>query len=415
VASVAPYGRWRARYQEGRRAVTKTFIKQADAQRWLDESLRANGARAGGRVVAWDRWRARYRDPSGRQWTRVFELQKDAQRWLDEATAGLVTGQWVAPDAGRVTFRQYAEQWRAAQFHRPTTAAHVETMLRKWAYPALGDLPLAQVTPGQVQAWAKGISASLQPSTVQVAHGLVSAVFRAAVRDRKVTANPCEGTRLPRRDARRIEPLPIEVVTALVDASPARWSAMVVLAAGAGLRHGECLGLSVDRVDFLRRKLIVDRQLVTVPGSPPTLSPPKTRASVREVPLPTVVGEALARHLELYGTGEHGLLFVTPNGQPMRRTAYSAAVWRPTVAASGVPSSTRFHDLRHHYASLLIRHGESVKVVQARLGHASAAETLDTYSHLWPDSDDRTLEAVDAVLGVALREAPSRHEEGRSS
>jgi integrase len=51
------------------------------------------------------------------------------------------------------------------------------------------------------------------------------------------------------------------------------------------------------------------------------------------------------------------------------------------------------HDLRHYYASLLIRHGESVKTVQRRLGHATAAETLDTYSHLWPDSDDRTREA----------------------
>lgn len=50
---------------------------------------------------------------------------------------------------------------------------------------------------------------------------------------------------------------------------------------------------------------------------------------------------------------------------------------------------------------LLIRHGESVKVVQARLGHASAAETLDTYSHLWPDSEDRTRQAVDSVLGSA--------------
>ena len=57
------------------------------------------------------------------------------------------------------------------------------------------------------------------------------------------------------------------------------------------------------------------------------------------------------------------------------------------------------HGLRHFYASLLIRHGESVKTVQARLGHASAAETLDTYSHLWPDSDDRTRAAVDSVLG----------------
>ncbi len=61
-------------------------------------------------------------------------------------------------------------------------------------------------------------------------------------------------------------------------------------------------------------------------------------------------------------------------------------------------SGVTFHSLRHFYASLLIRHGESVKTVQARLGHASAAETLDTHSHLWPDSDDRTRAAVDAVM-----------------
>jgi integrase len=61
-------------------------------------------------------------------------------------------------------------------------------------------------------------------------------------------------------------------------------------------------------------------------------------------------------------------------------------------------SGTGMHALRHYCASLLIRFGESVKTVQARLGHASAAETLDTYSHLWPDSDDRTREAIDSVL-----------------
>jgi integrase len=68
------------------------------------------------------------------------------------------------------------------------------------------------------------------------------------------------------------------------------------------------------------------------------------------------------------------------------------------VKAAGAPAGTGFHQLRHFYASLLIRHGESVKTVQARLGHASASETLDTYSHLWPDSDDRTRTAVDSVL-----------------
>ena len=67
---------------------------------------------------------------------------------------------------------------------------------------------------------------------------------------------------------------------------------------------------------------------------------------------------------------------------------------------AGLPTGTRFHDLRHYYASLLIRHGESVKTVQVRLGHASARETLDTYSHLWPDSEDATRAAIDAVLGA---------------
>ena len=74
---------------------------------------------------------------------------------------------------------------------------------------------------------------------------------------------------------------------------------------------------------------------------------------------------------------------------------------------AGLPSSATFHDCRHYYASLLIRHGESVKTVQARLGHASAAETLDTYSHLWPDSEDRTRRAVDEVLLP-----PERKEQG---
>jgi len=58
----------------------------------------------------------------------------------------------------------------------------------------------------------------------------------------------------------------------------------------------------------------------------------------------------------------------------------------------------RFHELRHYHASLLIRHGESVKTVQARLGHASAVETLNTYAHLWPDSEDRTRSAIDEVF-----------------
>ncbi|WP_336922382.1 tyrosine-type recombinase/integrase [Aquipuribacter sp. SD81] len=345
------------------------------------------------------RWRARYRGPDGRERARHFDRKVDATRWLDEATAGIVTGQWVDPRAGRQTFRQYAEQWRAAQVHRPSSAAHVETMLRRHVYPVLGDLPLSSVVPSTVQAWVKGLV--LAPSTVQVVHGIVAGVFRAAVRDRRIASNPCEGTRLPKRERHRVDPLTVEQVAALAEAAAPQWRACVVLGAGAGLRNGEALGLTVDRVDFLRRSLLVDRQLVTVPGTPPRLGPPKTAASVRTVPLPSVVLDELARHVERHGTGPDGLLFVGAQRQAMTRTAFGN-LWRPLVARSGLPDGTRFHDLRHHYASLLIRHGESVKTVQARLGHASAAETLDTYSHLWPDSDDRTRDAVQGALGAAL-------------
>jgi integrase len=111
-----------------------------------------------------------------------------------------------------------------------------------------------------------------------------------------------------------------------------------------------------------------------------------------------VVLDELAAHVAGYEPGWGGLLFTTPSGGPIWRSTW-AQTWATAVRRAGLPTGTRFHDLRHYYASLLIRHGESMKVVQARLGHASASETLDTYSHLWPDSEDRTREAVDAVLG----------------
>jgi integrase len=69
-------------------------------------------------------------------------------------------------------------------------------------------------------------------------------------------------------------------------------------------------------------------------------------------------------------------------------------------AVDGLPAGFRFHDLRHYFASLLIESGASVKVVQARMRHASAKTTLDVYGHLWPDSDEATRTAVETVLAA---------------
>ncbi len=337
-----------------------------------------------------------------REHSKHFTRKVDAQRWLDEVTASVVTGTYVDPKAGRMTFEEYAERWRAAQVHRPASQAHVETMLRRHAYPTLGSRPLSSILPSDVQAWVKRLSVdepgrrALAPSTIGVVHSIVATIMKAAVRDRRIVANPCDGTRLPRRERVKVVPPTTEQVDAMRDAMPPELRALVTFAAGTGMRQGELLGLTVDRLDMLRREVHVDRQLVKIAGERPRFGPPKTDASVRSIPLPQVVVDAVAAHLAAYPPGRDGLVF-TIDGEPITRQAFGH-LWRPIARAAGLPPRTGLHALRHYYASLLIRYGESVKTVQARLGHASAAETLDTYSHLWPDSDDRTREAIDSVL-----------------
>lgn len=341
------------------------------------------------------RWLARYVDDRGVEHTKSFTRKVDAGRWLDGQTAAVVSGTHVDPRAGDITLREYAEHWRKIQVQRPSSQAHIESMLRRHAYPTLGDRPISSILPSDIQAWVKSLE--LAPATIGVVHGIVSTIFKSAIRDRRIIGNPCEGSRLPKVERKPIAPLTTDQVNAVRDELPAELRALVTLAAGTGMRQGECFGLTVDRVKFLERTVIVDRQLVTVAGQAPTFGPPKTQASNRTIPLPQVVVDALAAHLAAFPAEPDGLIF-TIAGKPITRSVFGHK-WRSAVDTGGLPTGTGFHGLRHYYASLLIRHGESVKTVQARLGHASAVETLDTYSHLWPDSDDRTRDAIDSVLG----------------
>jgi integrase len=245
----------------------------------------------------------------------------------------------------------------------------------------------------------------LQPATVERVYRLAVRIFHAAMRDRLIAIDPCVGVRLPRVEPARVVPLTVGEVERLAGAIAPRYQALVILGATAGLRQGEAFGLTVDRVDFLRRTIKVDRQLVLLPGAPPRFGPPKTRTSHRVVPVDQVTTAALAAHLEEFPTdGVEGLVFTASEGGPLRRNRFSERVWRPAIQASGLPVGVTFHDLRHFYASLLIRYGESITTIQARLGHATAAETLGTYGHLWPDSEDRTRAAVaEAFAGRLVR------------
>jgi len=347
------------------------------------------------------RWRVRFRTPEGRDRSRVFPRREDALNFIVSVEHSKRAGAYIDPAAGKILFRDYAEQWRGVQAqHRPSTAAQVETSLRRHVYPFIGSRHLRTILPSDIQGWVAGRAESLAPATVERVYRLVVSVFRAAVRDRLLATHPCVDVRLPRVNEARVRPLTVEAVDKLASAIDRRYRALVILGAASGLRQGEAFGLTVDRVDFLRRTVTVDRQLVLMPGGPPRFGPPKTNSSHRTVPVPQFVTETLAAHLAEFGHGPDGLIFTMPEGGPMRRNRFSERIWQPAVRAAA--AQVTFHDLRHFYASALIRHGESVKTVQARLGHATAVETLNVYGHLWPDSEDRTRTAVDELLGAVF-------------
>jgi integrase len=150
-----------------------------------------------------------------------------------------------------------------------------------------------------------------------------------------------------------------------------------VLAAGTGLRQGECFGLSVDRVDFLHHQVRVNRQLLGAKGGVPEFGPPKSKAGFRNVPLPDVVSTVLAEHLARYRRGSSDLIFTSSYGTPLRRNT-AGEMWHRAARKAELPEWATFHDLRHFYASLLISRGCSVKTVQRRLGHQSAMEIFVT-------------------------------------
>lgn len=84
-------------------------------------------------------------------------------------------------------------------------------------------------------------------------------------------------------------------------------------------QQGELFGLTTDRVDFLARKIRVDRQLTSVSNERPNFAPPKTETSNRTVPLPVTVGDALLEHLATFESGRDGLVFTNEYGAPLRR------------------------------------------------------------------------------------------------
>jgi integrase len=335
---------------------------------------------------------ARWRDHDGRQRTKLFATKREADDHLAQIRTARNEGKpGPAPRKAGMPLRGYAQLYFLPRMRHlaPNSRTLYEAHLRNHIVPALGDRRIGQVTPGDVDLFIADITGRLAPSTVHTVHAVLHRLLRQAVRDQLLPSNPAEGIELPRRERKEWEPLPAASITALADAIYPRFRVAVWLAADAGMREGEVLGLTVGRVRFLERRIEVRQQLQNG-----VLCELKTRKSRRNIPVDGMVITEVARHLEQWPS-DH-LLITTDRGGPVSRSLFGHH-WRQAAAKAGLPGE-KFHSLRHWYASVMIRAGLNVKLVQERLGHSTALETLGTYLHIWPEDADVGRGVVEAMF-----------------
>jgi integrase len=223
----------------------------------------------------------------------------------------------------------------------------------------------------------------------------------------------------------KIVPWTAGQVDAIHGELPGRHKAMTDTGRYLGLRQGEIFGLSLDEIDWLHRVVHVGHQVKLFKAVTPVYGPPKG-GKPRDVPLPHQAAEALAAHLERFPAAEITLPWQSPDGRPRtfalvftgdkggpcNRAAFNSKIWVPARRRARIPDRAEveggagMHQLRHHFASLLLRGGVDIKRVQEWLGHHSAAFTLDIYGHLMPDDHEASLRQVEAIFAAALRSAP---------
>jgi len=348
-------------------------------------------------------YRARYRDPDGAQRSKTFRRKTDADAFLTSVDGSKLRGEWIDPRRAKVPLEDWTHRWLATTVHlKPKTRAGYDSLLRTHILRAFGKTPLGAIEPEDVAAWvAEMAEQGLSASRIRQAYRVLSATLKAAVVSRYILSSPCVGVRLPKPATREMHFLSAEQVTALAEAMPEPFDALVELLAYGGLRWGEAAALRRARCDLLRSRIEVAESVARV-GGEFHYGPTKTYET-RTVRLPAFLRDSLAHHLAAdIGQEPTALVFTQPDGGPLRHWWFWDRIWAPAVAAAGLPTDLRIHDLRHTCSALLIAQGAHPKAIQTHLGHSTIQVTMDRYGHLFPDEMDRLAEALDAAHRAAL-------------
>jgi integrase len=360
-------------------------------------------------------WYGRYREPvfEDGHWKRVLRNVRlgsvadlptrwDAQMALAGILQGIGEGR---PAEAFLPAREFIErEWlpRILPTFKSSTRSSYRANLRRYVFPWLGKTRLVDLRRGEIQQWLSGLSqAGLARQTVKNIWSVLSSVLRTAVDWGYLKENPAQGIRLPGRQprARVFLPTPAQVAE-IFSHLPEPAFTVGLLLIGTGLRVGEAMGLRWEDVDLERKTLTVRRDVWH--GK---IDSPKYAASERAVPL----GSVLASHLEGKAKGPEQWVFGGGSGKPLDPHNLAQRQLYPVLDRLEMPRFS-WHQLRKLHSTYLADLGVPPRVLQAQLGHADAALTLNVYAQVLPESQRH---AVESLEGLLFRNVPKLGPQGR--
>ena len=326
------------------------------------------------------------------------KTQKEVAQKLKAALAALDSGTYIAPC--KMTVEEWMDVWSKQYLGgvKDSTVAAYNATIRTHIKPGIGAIRLEALDTHLVQSFYNGLREStkdreaVSPKTVKNVHGVLHKAMQQAVANGYIRFNPTNSCILPRIEKKELQPLDEAETKLFLDAVKGHpLELLYTITLFTGLREGEALGLTWDRVDFMRGTILISKQLQKEKkkGGEFRLVSLKNDKPRRITPAPWVMQLFRDRKLQQYEHKEKAgaawsnpmnLVFTNEfGGNLIPQTVVRH--FKEIVASIGRPEA-RFHDLRHSYAVASLRSGDDIKTVQGNLGHATAAFTLDVYGHV---------------------------------
>jgi integrase len=341
-------------------------------------------------------------------WRTVRGSREDANRELTKLLHDRDEGRLAS--AQSLTVETYLiEQWLPHQKTRirDSTWHRYDELVRGYVLPVAGGTKLQRLRPIDVQRVVDSmLKQGRAPRTVVQAYRVLSSSLTQAVRWQLIATNPAAAVKPPRVERATLDVPDREAVLAIMEAAKGSWlETPLFVAATTGIRRGELIGLRWREVDLKKGLLRITAAVQRVDGDL-VLVEPKSAMGRRTVGIPemtvTVLGgvrteQAKRRLLLGEAWRDLDLVIERGDGAPVDPDSLTHA-FRTLVRSIG-RSGVRLHDLRHAYATALLRADVHPKIVSEALGHSSTAFTMDTYSHVIPSMQQAAAAAIEQALG----------------